>query len=696
MRKWLSACLALLCLPAALSYGRERIDLGGQWRFAIDPLRRGEQYGWQQPDFNPTEWTEVVVPHCWPVDPRFPYTGQAWYRRTFPVQTSIPNPHALLVFHGVFYRTRVWMNGRLLGEHEGGYTPFTLDATAAMQWRSQNTLVLAVDNSWSTTTLPGARIGPAVRFQVYPWWDYGGIVRPVELLITGPVYTAKQRVVAVPDLAAGTATLKFTTFLTNAGADDVKVRLALEVLRGGASVATAAPLIKDAELPARASSTIDIETRLDRKDVQLWDLDHPNLYSVRSRVSTVPESGSPADEAETSVFGIRTIQIRGEQMLLNGQPFRMGGGNRHVDHPRYGSIEPGELVDADMRQMKSANMEFSRIIHYPVSEPMLDWADRNGHLIIEEGPNWSLTVEQMDSSEIRAKFQAQVREMLERDWNHPSILGWSVGNEYPSDTPSGVRWTRDMMAFVRGIDPNRLVTFASYRSFLKLEKPSDEASEFVDFPSVNLYGDPDSIAARLDLLRQRWPGRPIFISEFGGQSTTFRTEEDREEYFRRVIQVFRSRPFVVGASVWTYADYRSRWPVGTGPDGLRHFGLVTVNREPRGSYGVVASEFSPALVSNVQAKVNQQGGTVSCTVAARPDFPSYTLRGYTVDATLLDSAGKTIATSRRPVPTLNPGQRADAEWRFGRTQAVPAAVRIDVVRPTGIPMLSTTGRTAAP
>lgn len=143
-----------------------------------------------------------------------------------------------------------------------------------------------------------------------------------------------------------------------------------------------------------------------------------------------PAGATSASDEDSAAFGIRTVEARGGRLLLNGEPVRMAGGNRHADHPHTGSMDPAGTVDADMRQMKLANLEFTRLSHYPVAESILDWADSHGVLILEEGLNWQLTGEQMDSSLIRGKFQAQMREMIERDWNHPSVIGWSVGNEY--------------------------------------------------------------------------------------------------------------------------------------------------------------------------------------------------------------------------------------------------------------------------
>ena len=184
-RMGLTAIL-FLSATAAAGFARDRVDLNGPWRFAIDPVECGEQNGWHQPGCKVQNWAEVAVPHCWNVDPRFPFTGTAWYRRTFSLPPGAARRHARLIFGGVFYRAKVWLNGQPVGEHEGGYTPFQFDVTDVIHWSGENSLAVEVDNSWSTTTLPGARIGKLPQEQVYPWFEYGGIVRPVSLVSDRP------------------------------------------------------------------------------------------------------------------------------------------------------------------------------------------------------------------------------------------------------------------------------------------------------------------------------------------------------------------------------------------------------------------------------------------------------------------------------------------------------------------------------
>ena len=133
---------------------RTAVSLNGEWHFAVDPAGEGERDRWFAPDLDQRRWDRVDVPHCWPVDPRYQYTGRAWYRRSFTSPEGIGSRHARIEFDAVFARARVWLNGTLVGAHEGGYTPFGFDVTHLLKNGQPNVVVVEADNSWSIRTIP--------------------------------------------------------------------------------------------------------------------------------------------------------------------------------------------------------------------------------------------------------------------------------------------------------------------------------------------------------------------------------------------------------------------------------------------------------------------------------------------------------------------------------------------------------------
>jgi beta-glucuronidase len=517
---------------------------------------------------------------------------------------------------------------------------------------------------------------------VYPWWDYGGIVRTPTFVVTPAVYIQKQRVTATPDVATGTAVLEATVWVRNTTGQAASSRLRLVLMRieDGREVPVIAPAgVWEAPAETRAGEVKSFTMRrtLPRDAVRLWGLDHPTLYRLRAELATDPARV----DADVTTFGIRRFEVRGTELHLNGQRVRLGGANRASDDPKFGLIEPAEIVERDLKLMKAAGMELQRIIHYATPPALLDLADRLGLLIIGEAGNWQLKPAQLDSPAIRSDFQNQTREMIERDWNHPSVVAWSVGNEYESQTPAGVRWTKDMVAFVRSLDPTRPVTFASFKADrAEVMRPEDEGSHYVDFVSVNMYGPATAFAERLDLLHRRWPDKPVFISEFGVRADKVPEERDREAYFRDVMAVIRPRPFVAAASVWTFNDYRSRYP-DTAPNGYRPWGLVDQHRVPRGAYRIVAEEFAAARV--VAAAVSLLDGrfAANATVEARADFPARPMNGLTLR---LRSADAARVIAERVVPELVPGQRVELVIDAPAGAAGAAdSFSMELVRPDG-------------
>jgi beta-glucuronidase len=638
------------------------VSLDGPWLFTIDYLRSGEAYGWYR-ETPPQQWDAVTVPHCWPLDPRFAYTGAAWYWRQFDVPAAFAGQHLRLRFEAVFYRSRVWVNGAAAGSHEGGYTPFELDVTKLIRPGEKNSIAVEADSAWDTTTLPGARTGPMPQQQSYPWWDYGGIVRDVTLLATPRVFVHRQKIEATPDLRTGTAAIHAVVWVANTQAEPAEVAVEVDVRKEGADDALrGSTQRRTVQLAAGAEQAIPFDITLAKADVALWQLDAPALYTLHATAG-----GHALDER----FGIRKLEIRGTAILLNGEPIRVGGANRPADDPRFGLIEPAEVVDRDLKLMKEAGMELGRIVHYAPSLALLDWADRHGMLLILEAGNWQLQPDQMDSPVLRAKWRAQMRELIERDWNRPSVIGWSVGNEFPSQSAAGIRWVKDGYAFVRTLDANRFITFASMYAFRPgIAHPEDEASNFVDVVMANTYGQGKDLDAALDRMHALWPNKPLLISEFGIRADQASVSR-QEQYFRGFFASLRARPWISGASLWTFNDYRSRYP-GSHADGYRWWGVVDGHRGKRPSYRWLREEMSPAVLDGAM------------NLRVRADFPSYTLRGYRARRTWLDAAQRALRSDEVALPDLAPG--ASHALR-GAAPAGTASVRVEILRPTGFSMI---------
>jgi beta-glucuronidase len=658
----------LLALPAAAQYTirePDAIPLHGEWAFTLDPVAAGETEGWYRANFPINRWDKVEVPHCFSVDKRYLfYTGQVWYRRTFPWNPAA-GKRVLLHFDAAYYQCGVWLNDRKVGTHEGGYTPFHFDVTDFLK-SGENTLAVFVDNNtWRRGTIPGAKDeykeGDAPASQFPGWINYGGIIRPVYLTVEPEVFAENVKVEAVPDLTKGTATLRVKTRIRNASGQPATPKLSFRVEGNGKTI----PLnwkMKSGSVAPGQMALVEAETSLKAADVKLWDLDQPNLYKLRVVM---------AGDTVGTTFGIRKVEVRNAQLLLNGKPIRVAGGNRVVDYPGLGSLEPDWVVEKDLRLMKEAGMEFSRLTHYTPSETVLDWADRHGMLIITEAGNWQLTPKQMDNDTIRTKFRQQFTEMAERDWNHPSVIAYSVGNEYLSEQPAGQRWTKDMISWGRSLDNTRLFTFASMRLNIMPKAPEDEASQYVDFISTNTYGNH---AAVLKKIHELYPEKPILISEYGRRADAEGGEAAQVTHLEDFLKIIRDMPYVVGASWWTFNDYQSRYH-GTNPNGYRPWGLVDPDRNPRPLYDFHRRQMAPVTLEKVSSLPGGNGQFgVRLRVTARKDFPAYAITGYQ-----LKTEGHTVA-----VPPLQPGQSAELVLPV---RGFSQKMSVQILKPTGFSIL---------
>jgi beta-glucuronidase len=655
------------------------LSLSGPWRFAVDPHRVGVRDGWFESGLVDDGWARVVVPHTWNVmSTHRDYSGLAWYRRTFELPVGVSDEHLRLRFDAVFYEARVWLNGHELGRHEGGYTPFELDATPAAR-SGRNVLAVLVDNRRAANRIP-ANLSPGWSFD---WWNYGGIVRDVSLAETSKAFLARQRIVAVPHLTgvdqADSATVTATVTVANASPKE---------LRGTVEVSTAGRR-GSARVSVAAGGTAQVRLALRIVKPRLWHFDHPNLYSLHT---TLRRDEALLDERRET-FGIRSVVLAHARLLLNGEPVRLVGLSRHEDSPAHGLAETPAVVAADYRDLKRLNEVLARPVHYPQSPLVLDFADRHGILLIPEVPAWQLTHLQMASPHMQALERSQLRELVESEANHPSVIAWSVGNEIESQSSDGWHFVERMVRYVKSLDPTRPVGFASNQLYLT---PKLDATRFSDFVLMNQYlgtwGGPKwALGAILDHVHEAFPDKPVIVSEFGfephwyGSSGQSEDSLDGSEYYsvsrivpsgseladserRRLIAdqvaVFRTRPWIVGASFWTYQDYRT-------PSGFV-MGVVDEQRHRRRSWSLLRREYSPVRIE-VRA-----GATIR--VHARADLPSYTLRGYTLRWSL-GSAHGSVA-----LPDLPPGSTWTGHVRgHGK-------LTVEVLRPTGFSVASATTR----
>jgi Glycosyl hydrolases family 2, TIM barrel domain/Glycosyl hydrolases family 2, sugar binding domain/Glycosyl hydrolases family 2 len=657
--------------------GQAVVSLDGPWLFRTDPEKRGEARDWASPGAAKDGWDEVVVPSTWQVaEKTADYMGVAWYRREFHVPSAWRKKVVRVEFEAVFHTAEVFVNGKRAGEHIGkGYTAFTIDISGLVQLGGVNTIAVRVDNSFAQDMLP--------RGNSYDWTPDGGLTRPVHLIVTPQVYIERLWVDAVPDLAAGTAELKVTAVVRNATAREAGVELDC-LLREEASGAVLkfGGLFLEEAIPAGASREIRIAWDLDDVPVKLWHFDHPHVYVLEASIS---RRNTTIHKASTT-FGVRKIEVRGTEFLLNGEPVRLAGVERMAgSHPDFGMAEPEGWIAHDHDDLKELNCVFTRV-HWPQDRRVLDYCDRKGILIQLEVPTWGAATFDKLGGDLLEKLTAngleQLREMIARDRNHPCIFSWGLCNEVDGQNPVAQAFVRRMLGEAKRLDPARLCSYAS--NSLQSTPERDVAGE-MDFIEWNEYyetwygGDPAMMRENLEAIHRAFPAKPIVISEYGYCACTAARPEDdarRARILETHNAVFRDYPWVGGFIFFDYNDYRTHMgDKGEGVFKQRVHGVVDVLGGRKPSFDVLRQEASP--IGSIEAQ--RKDGLVQVVIRTRKDLPAYTLRGYALRWTSYGKGAIPLGRGEAPLPDLAPGdlceQRFDPEGM--------SAVLIEVVRPTG-------------
>ncbi len=581
----------VLFLLAAPAYGRT-LDLSGIWDFRYDPAGSGEAAGWQG-SAAANGWTKIQVPGSYnqAVRNNILYQGKAWYRTTFNTQLK-RGERAILQFDGVAIRSKVWVNGALAGEHLFPYTSFEFDVTSLIK-PGLNQLVVMADNQLLKDAIPD--------LSCTGWWNYGGINRGVRLQV-------------VPETFAGglSATTRMTpngwdfqvnATLTNRATSAISATIELRLLDSrGRSVwnHTGEQKIAPGDTRLQVAGT--------RGSIAAWSPESPTLYRLTMEV----HSGGSSFETSAPV-GFRQIAVKGTQILLNGKPVFFKGANYHEMYPGDGMTLSREQVRKDFADMKAMGANFVRLAHYPQAEQVYELADQMGLMLWSEIPAWQTRAEVLGSDEVWNSYGApQLREMIAQRRAHPSVVVWSVGNEFPSEKEPVKHYVERATAFVREIDSSRLVTFASDR------RERDISFDSVDFIAINeyfgwYYGAIPDLAANLDKLHEKWPGKPIVVAEFGSEgilgwknpAPVDRGMDYSEDYQMKLVgshlkYIFdpARKSFMAGALLWVYADFPNPSAFQRSPAHppmaayMNLKGLVTDDRRHKRVWDVVRASFS--------------------------------------------------------------------------------------------------------
>ncbi|MEO1103031.1 MAG: glycoside hydrolase family 2 TIM barrel-domain containing protein [Pseudomonadota bacterium] len=514
--------------------GRTQISLDGEWRFVLDPFEEGlrqrwyahepsDPTGWQIPrDYDGSDWQTITVPGCWTTArPEWRhYEGAAWYLRWFDTPSLAPGERLFLRVGGALQRARVFLNGRFVGGHRGGSTPFFLEIGETCGERA-NRLQIMVENR---------RRADGVPMHHFDWFNDGGLFREVSLVVVPAVF------IRTFQLSLTGEGIRLRARLSEP--HDIAARLSIPDLGIEAEVAVTAGAV-DTVIPATPD---------------LWSPQSPNLYEVTLTCGA---------DAVRERIGFRTLATTGEHILLNGAPIFLRGVCCHEDDAALGRTTSEADIHRRFAHVRALGANAVRLSHYPHHERVAEIADELGILLIAEVPvYWAIA---FDNPETLADADNQLRELIARDINRASIIAWSIGNEN-ADTDARYAFLKTLAQTAREADGTRLVTAACLinRTSFAVE---DRIAAHLDVVGVNEYFgwyEPD-FADLQRLLANSAVEKPLVISETGadalagmhGAPGVLFSEAHQAHVFERQLEIVAEAPAVEGFFAWLLYDFRS-------------------------------------------------------------------------------------------------------------------------------------------
>jgi beta-glucuronidase len=642
------------------------------WQFRLDPKSETSATAGS----GASDWQEVSVPHTWQALGGSPdYVGAAWYRKEIVVPAEWRGLFVRVEFEAVYHTAQVSLNGQPVGEHVGkGYTAFCCDLSPHLKYGEPNVLLVRVDNSFSDTMLP--------RMKSFDWANDGGIIRPVNLLLTPFVFLERLEVDAPPGEGNRPAKVALRAVVRNTLAGEQGARLSGFVQGEDASEARYAIASKEVRLPASGTVTVALD-EVEIASAKMWHFDTPHLYRVELALAAGSEEHRLAD-----TFGIRRFEVRGREFFLNGERVSLMGVERMAgSHPEFGMAEPIAWIEANHRDMKELNCVFTRV-HWAQDKRVLDFCDRHGILMQEEVPAWGSETFANNSQQMQNQLEQngleQLREMVARDRNHPCIVTWGLCNEVDGKNSRSREFAQALARVARKIDPARLLTYAS--NSLGEHPELDMAGDF-DFISANEYvgswqkgGLPD-VREILAGIRRAFPDKPLVISEYGWcecQEIIPPGDANRVKIVDEHTQVFRESGDVAGAIYFDYNDYRTLvGDKGAGALRQRVHGVVDLYAQRKPSFDALRVQASPVE----QFRLELAGDELQLHVVTRKTLPAYTLRGYRVRWLFHGYDDVPVEGQLDALADLTPGSetRVKAKIPAGR----PARVVVDLLRPGG-------------
>ena len=638
-------------------------DLNGAWRFDAQPLNTtlsltdrktdlkaitNELGQRADPTYDDSHWATLDVPGTFNVPPS-QTTNAGFYRREFAVPPVWFGQYATLKFGAVRYIADVWLNGHYLGYHEGGDTPFALDATKALIPGANNTIVVRVDNpEWGTRD-------DIVPWGLADWWNYGGVVGDVWLEAVPSMSVVRADV--SPHLDGADVSI----VLQHRGPDILKS--GVEVRLWPAEITSANRLNSDASslVPVGAQPLLDrnidlgsvsgdsvfrIAAPFSMRDADLWSPSLPALYILQV---TVTAEGTPVDVLFTS-FGLRQVRVDSSapRILLNGDPIVFNGVALHEERqqpPQNGAPAGGPLTSTSdiasvLGRATKVHADLVRVDHHPPNQMLPLLADRLGIAVWEEIPLYHYTPQTFSIAMDRGIPQQMLAEMDLRDMNRPSVLFHGFANESTGESERASA-LNTLRALDRRIDGTRLTGQAAYGI-----NPSDPTSANLDVAGYTMYygvlygGRLSGVAVQsaLQEAHRTYPHKPIVVLEYGhwADDTADEAQQLRvfNAYYAQLSAAFdiQQNGFVGAAVWWTLDDYWTQRPRLT----VENFGLFRPDGSMRPAAQAASRDFALTAPSAPPPNVTSRGVATAIQSSERHSLLlPYIAYGFAVPAIFL-------------------------------------------------------------
>ena len=573
---------------------RALMDLSGIWDFRLDNGHAFEEKWFEHPLPAPST---MAVPSSYNdlkegMDHKEHY-GWAFYQRRFAVPAFLREQRLVLRMAAVTHAAKVYLNGQMICEHKGGFLPFEVEINEFLR-ESENLLTIAVDNRIDHSTLPvggengqsmlGGGIAPNAKPRNLPNFDffnYCGITRPVKLYTTPHAYI--RDIALRPRVEGDAAFLEYA--LDAVGGGEARVELWDEDGRKVAESAGKEGVLRVAQ-------------------PHLWQPLSPYLYEVRAFFG---------EDHYTLPYGIRTVEVRGGQFLINGKPFYFKGYGKHEDTfpSGRGLNEPMNVKDISLMKWQRANS--FRTSHYPYSEEMMRLCDREGIVVIDEAPAVGVhlnfggganfkdgkrvgTFDSPEEGGIRTlpHHKDVVRDLIDRDKNHACVVMWSLANESDSGAPGAYEYFKPLFDIARSADPQqRPCTIVS----VQMENFREDCTlRLSDVICLNRYygwyisgGDLEAAKGLMEREMAFWDslGKPFMFTEYGADTVcglhdatpVMFTEEYQVEYYKMNHEVMDKLQNLVGEQVWNFADFATSQGIMRVQGNKK--GIFTRDRKPK-------------------------------------------------------------------------------------------------------------------